>query len=254
MIGTAGGSTDEGGGDGACIEGDAGSDLQLGASVLAPGAAGDPGGFGGDVLFTAGRTLAVHAGIDTDAGLDPLSAGLGPGLGGSVTLQGCDVGVPAGVVVSANGEDGTNELDASGQTTVAGSVLAGLSNLIQYRDPTRPPLLTGATIMPHTTPVLAPTLPACVAGSTCGNGVVEPGEECDDGNTAPCDGSLSAHVSPTELRAWSMASSTARRGVRSARASSCRLATWPPDFPSAIQVLPGAAPSATRAASSSGAS
>jgi hypothetical protein len=80
MIGTAGGSTAEGGGDGACIEGDAGGDLQLGASVLAPGADGDPGGFGGDVLFTAGRTLAVHAGIDTDAGLDPLSAGLGPGL------------------------------------------------------------------------------------------------------------------------------------------------------------------------------
>jgi cysteine-rich repeat protein len=188
MIGSAGGSTAEGGGDGACIEGDAGGDLQLGASVLAPGADGDPGGFGGDVLFTAGRTLAVHAAIDTDAGLDPLTAGLGPGLGGSVTLQGCDLGVPAGVVVSANGEDGTNELDASGQMTLAGSVRAGLSNLIQYRDPTRPPLLTGATITPPTTPVLVTTLPACVAGSICGNGVLEPGEQCDDGNTAPCDG------------------------------------------------------------------
>ena len=188
MIGTAGGSTDEGGGDGACIEGDAGSDLQLGASVLAPGADGDPGGFGGDVLFTAGRTLAVHAGINTDAGLDPLSAGLGPGLGGSVTLQGCDLGVPAGVVVSANGDEGTNELDASGQMTLAGTVRAGLSNLIQYRDPAKPPVLTGAIIIPPTTPVLVPTLPACAVGSTCGNGTVEPGEQCDDGNTAPCDG------------------------------------------------------------------
>lgn len=36
--------------------------------------------------------------------------------------------------------------------------------------------------------------PVCQSNAVCGNGVVEPGEECDDANTAGCDGCSSACI------------------------------------------------------------
>src|SRR5204863_6991871 len=63
-------------------------------------------------------------------------------------------------------------------------------NRLEYLDPARlPQIAFGAALTPP--PVIAQNvnLPPCgTPPAQCGNGVVEDGEECDDGNNHSCDG------------------------------------------------------------------
>ena len=116
--------------------------------------------------------------------------------GGLVELHACTIGVPAGAQIRTDGVAGENLVQASGLLTIGGLVSSRPSgqNRFEYLDPARPPITLGtASILParDCAPLagcLTPTLVACAASAVCGNGVREPGEGCDDGNTLACDG------------------------------------------------------------------
>jgi cysteine-rich repeat protein len=135
-----------------------------------------------DQITSAGR---VHAnGTTTTA------------TGGFVQLTGCTVGIPAGAQLRSDGLVGENLLQASGQLTIGGLVSSRPTgeNRLEYLSALLPPITLGsATIAPTRDCApdpgcLNPSLVACSATAVCGNGVVEPGEQCDDGNTQACDG------------------------------------------------------------------
>jgi cysteine-rich repeat protein len=151
--------------------------------------------------------------IDGDISVD------GNQMAGMITVEACnDLTISATGSLSAHGEEGTISLLTHGVVRVAGSVVSGLSqglhgqNSIEYR--TTLPDLGGSTIVPppSQTGDLGPcnlcgngvvdTGEACDDGNliegdscdtnctvpACGNGIVDPNEGCDDGNTANCDG------------------------------------------------------------------
>jgi cysteine-rich repeat protein len=136
-------------------------------------------GIAGDVTVDAARTLSVEG---------PIRANGSPaGSGGTIDLEGCDLGVVAGAVLQTNGPDGENTLLAHGVMTLAGRLEAGSVNTLLYGDASRPPTITGV-IVPPAVPQLSTLPPPCAQPVTCGNGVVDGVEECDDGNTLACDG------------------------------------------------------------------
>src|SRR5262249_62350134 len=95
VIGTAGGSVEEGGG----FAGEFDAFAPLGSISLLDdldlvGGDGGGGGDGGDVSLVAGGTVTIGANIDSDGGLDTTTQGFGNGGGGSPLLQGCG-GAPA---------------------------------------------------------------------------------------------------------------------------------------------------------------
>jgi cysteine-rich repeat protein len=182
------------------------------------------GGFcGGDVLVSAGAvTIPSTATIDCDggdvagsieivAGGDITAAGklhaVGTGTqapeGGFISLTGCNVSVPSGALVRTDGGNAKNVLQSSGQLTIGGTVQARTSgeNRFEYLVPAKPPIILGTAVVQPTRDCapaagcLNPNLVACAAAAVCGNGIKEPGEDCDDGNATPCDGcSPSCHV------------------------------------------------------------
>jgi cysteine-rich repeat protein len=147
--------------------------LSLPAELDADGTAADSGGS----MELAGQVLQVGAAAKLHA-----NSGFG-----SITLTACTLGVAAGAQVSTTGEQSTNLFQASGLMTIAGTVVSGGVNIFQYLDPTRPPVVTGSVTPPPQVSV-NPALAPCHALAVCGNGRVEPGEQCDDGNNAACDG------------------------------------------------------------------
>ena len=110
--------------------------------------------------------------------------------GGVITLQGCNVTVNQSSEIRALGITGSNTIKGSGQITIRGKMTTapGGTNTIVYRDPALPPMITGQ-VNPAPTKTVDSTLPACPGETAaCGNGTLDPGEECDDGNTTSCDG------------------------------------------------------------------
>ncbi len=172
------------------------------------------GSCGGDMEADAaavslGTTAEVSADSAQDAGTVTLNAqqittfgklhatGTATGaLAGIVQLTGCTLNVPDGASIKSDGEKGENLLQASGQLTIGGTLSSRPSgeDRFEYRDPSKPPkFLSTALIRPTqdcapATGCLTSTLVACAASAVCGNGVQEPGEGCDDGNTDACDG------------------------------------------------------------------
>jgi cysteine-rich repeat protein len=174
-----------------------------GGDILASGAtaqlastsliAGDGAYFGGSVDLLAEQITAagkIH--------LNGTGAEGFPGSGGFIQLAGCTINVPQDAIMRTDGEMGQNLIQASGQLTIgAQTVLSSKpsgTNRFEYRDPTKPPIIAGsASIQPtqDCAPAkgcLTPTLPACATAAVCGNGIIEAGEGCDDGNTLACDG------------------------------------------------------------------
>lgn len=153
-------------------------DLTVSAAVVAAG-----GDFGGDIVMSAERLAAIAATLDargTDAGgfvtisstesLDLLGSILvdgtgGDGFGGTTTLQACTLRVLNGAKVSAAGS-GTNELLASGQMTINGTLAAGDDgvNRLVYRT-TLPLVGPGSAIHPEEDVVQNLALPCC--GDEC---------------------------------------------------------------------------------------
>ncbi|TMA52504.1 MAG: hypothetical protein E6J76_07140 [Deltaproteobacteria bacterium] len=165
---------------------------QAGREVRALAEVDADGDGGGVLLSTAVDALAgaVVAGPVTVGG--NLHAG-GDLLGGQMAVEACDVDLAAGAVFASSGAQARNVFRASGQMTIDGalSALPAGTNQLTYRDPARPPLVgADAVITPTAVANVDSSLPPC--GAVCGNGIVELGEQCDDGATngtpgAACD-------------------------------------------------------------------
>jgi cysteine-rich repeat protein len=173
---------------------------------------------GGSLAFEAHRNLTLGS-IDVHGGAD--------GFGGSVDATAwCSLTLPAAARLDASGLGGTNSLASGGALTVAGTMIAGSDNFIQYRSASDPISITGsitpnspAEINPNLTPCggfppppdcgngkldqgevcdgnlgTCPQNQACSSNCSCqtvprcGDGTKDPGEACDDGNTVSCDG------------------------------------------------------------------
>jgi cysteine-rich repeat protein len=190
------------GGTGAAIDLEAGPLL----TITAPIDVGNPRGDGGSIAATADE-VRVQAELNANGDGGDISLGTrrplattvaGPvtitgnvhasGASGSIFVEGCDVSVPAAGRLTTDGAPGgENFLQASGQMTIAGTLSARSDgrNLLQFRD--RAPVL-GPNITPAAIQQPTPTLRPCAGVPVCGNGVREPGEECDDDNLTACDG------------------------------------------------------------------
>lgn len=139
----------------------------------------------------AGGTLDAVApqSIDVRGALDASASGAS-GVGGTITLQSCAVNVARTGSLDTRGplpRDGFagNTIRASGALTVAGTVRAGVQNRFVHKG--APPVVSG-TVTPAAIVLLDATLPDCPRTPACGDGVLDAGEACDDGNTVSCDG------------------------------------------------------------------
>ncbi|HWP65553.1 MAG TPA: DUF4215 domain-containing protein [Candidatus Limnocylindria bacterium] len=196
------------GGDGGDITVAAGQDLFLNAPVTMFGTV--PDGFGGTGDFIAGGSIVQNQPIDAtgkrtfgaggsvtffaqeDLTLGTIAAGglCESCIGGEVEATAwCDLSLPAGRTLSAEGLGGRVALTGGGAITVAGNILAGDDLTIRHRPDSPAPMLTG-TLSPTPAVIASDTVVQCGGPPlpTCGNNILEPGEECDDGNDVDCDG------------------------------------------------------------------
>lgn len=182
-------SIDNFAGDGGTFLLAAGRDLSLaaGASVVAAGAR--PDGAGGTFdAESVGETML--------AGTVSMVAKGGRGLGGSIAVRACDVEVMTSSKLENVGDGGENVITGSraivahpGATMTADA--GSGTNTFRYRDASNPPLLQ-ATIVPAPTLQVVPQLPPCedvpptttttMPQGTCGDGILDDGEDCDDGD------------------------------------------------------------------------
>lgn len=170
-------SADNFGGDGGVIalsaEGDA--TIEAGAKAEADGAI--PDGFGGEIEILAGGDVAVAGGVSA-------KANGGQGGGGVIDLSGCAIELESTASIVNDGEAGENLVTAreSFVTRLGSKLLADRAtgmNTILYRDPDD--LSLQGTIDPPPALERTPELQSC---QRCGNGVVDGGEDCDDGDAA----------------------------------------------------------------------
>ena len=158
------------------------------ASIHADGGPGDGGGDGGTIDLE-GRDVVTDDVVRANAGTSA-------NLVGQITLVGCNVTVNKASEIRTLGGQGAaapdfgNLIRASGKATISGNLLTTppSPNTIVYRDSTMLPAISG-TVTPPPTEMLDPTLPPCPAPTAaCGDGTLDSGEQCDDGNTVSCDG------------------------------------------------------------------
>ena len=191
-------SLDNFGGDGGTFLLSAGGDLSVspGASLIAAGARPDG----------AGGTLdASSEGTTTLAGEVSLIAKGTRGIGGSLAIRACEIEIAATGALTNSGEGGDNVLTglraiaARPGASVTADAATG-TNTIRYRDESSPPLLQ-ATFVPPPVLQVIPELPRCadesttttttgsatttttVSSGTCGDGSLDSGEDCDDGDS-----------------------------------------------------------------------
>lgn len=139
------------------------------------------GGTAGEFFVSVGRDIEISGSVLSNGG-DAL-------VGGNVLLSGCFVDLIVGANIDNRADFSTNTLIARTQASVrAGASLSAggsnASNTVRYRNANIPPLLSGI-VSPSPVLELDETLPSCPA---CGNGVLDDGETCDDGNVSGGDG------------------------------------------------------------------
>jgi cysteine-rich repeat protein len=114
------------------------------------------------------------------------------GGGGSIYLQGCNLTTDTFGWLVNFGDKCNNTLRASGQMTIAGRVqaLPNGTNILEFLDPTKPPVRTGREPEPPAPFVRNASLPGCQppVPPVCGDGDPTGVEGCDDGNLTSCDG------------------------------------------------------------------
>lgn len=152
-------------------------------------------GGGGRVDLLSDEDIRVGNSVVTD----------GSTAGGRVDALACMVTVcgqnnplcPAGATgsLSSRGSGGTNRLVGRGRqeigsseiessVIVLGSIVAAAANQLVYTQGGQEPVVFGSA-SPQATLIADPSLTPC---PICGNGVTEPPEQCDDGNTNDGDG------------------------------------------------------------------
>jgi cysteine-rich repeat protein len=116
-------------------------------------------------------------------------------VSGSITLESCDLTVAVSGRLTTAGSNALNHLQSSRQMTIAGQVIAGPpgTNRFEYRNKPGlvPVIAPGSVVQPPATQRDSASLLPCVDTApqpVCGNGMIESGETCDDGNQVPCDG------------------------------------------------------------------
>ncbi len=203
LKGEAGG---DGGGDGGELEVISGDSLDISAAIDLRGAA--PDGSGGTASFTAdvdvtqtSSVLAQGQGQESAGGsveynaerkivLGPINAfGGGQGFGGSVLATAwCELVLPQGANVVTTALGGENTFRSGGILTIAGNATAGMTNHVNHR--TGATVTLTGTIQPAATVFVDDNLVPCggLPSPGCGNGLPDPGEQCDDGNAESCDG------------------------------------------------------------------
>jgi len=139
------------------------------------------GGVGGLVTVGSDQKLSI-SGVIASSGT---SAGQAVGR---FEFHGCRIDVADGASISNLSASGRNAFYVADRLKVfAGATVragTGGQNRIQYRDPAAPPQLLGA-VTPTPTLSVNTSLPTC---PLCGNGTINLGETCDDGNVAGGDG------------------------------------------------------------------
>lgn len=197
----SGGTTCAGG----AIEISAGEDVVTAVGVEIDAAGSGAEGYGGSFVLYAGRDATVRT-VDLSATADSGSidataervldvvgtidarASGSEAIGGEAVLKGCTLNVAPGASIDVRGDDDDSGiwLTSSGQITVAGTLRSDWENRFIYRSAA--PITAGATIV--LAPILdhQPGLPACVDPIQCGDGDLDGGETCDDGNRLSCDG------------------------------------------------------------------
>lgn len=178
--------------------------VRLSGAVAASGAV--PDGDGGEVTATAALDI-VQTGAIVAQGRTAFGTGgfvdysaqravtLGPidvsGTctecgGGDVDAIGfCDVTLPGGVAVISQGVNGGVRFSTGDTMRVAGIVTATGRVDLLHRDPGTLPNTAGSVIIPDPLIMVDSLIPqcGCMAGA-CGDGVLNCGEACDDGNVA----------------------------------------------------------------------
>ena len=200
-----------GGGD---LLADAGRDITMGASVSANGSSASAQG--GTIELTAGE--AVDASLTVTSSFDAIG-GSQSGPGPSMTLAGCDLTIDPSVKIDAQGGVDTGGNPGGADINLvslrpmnlgaASEYLAGPGGSISLRYPVGadPIIGAGAVFSPAATTVEGPTSGFLVCPG-CGNGILEVGEECDDGNGLDgdcCTSSCTIEPAATVCRAASNA-------------------------------------------------
>jgi cysteine-rich repeat protein len=132
---------------------------------------------GGGSLVLQAQQIVLNAGTDINAD---------GGQGSVVQLTGCQITVASGAKIESIGSPASNLLQASGAMMIAGTVTATSGGTNRFEWLTSQPTISG-TVNPPATIAQNLTLTPCRVAA-CGNGTVDPGEECDDGNNVSCDG------------------------------------------------------------------
>src|SRR2546427_4670037 len=165
---------------GGCMEADAGAAVSIGTTAEV----------NADSAQDAGMVTLNAQQITTAGKLHATGTATGA-LAGLVELTGCTLNVPNGASIKTDGASGENLLQASGQLTIGGTLSSRPNgkDRFEYRNPSKRPILLSTALIRPTqdcapaTGCLTSTLVACAASAVCGNGVQEPGEGGDDGNT-----------------------------------------------------------------------
>ncbi len=153
----------------------AGGDVRLGAINL------NSPGSGGMMIAGTQRKITFEDTVD-------LRGTSTDGFGGLLEVTACEIDLAPGGSIDSSGRFafpgvGRNLLRASGAMTLRGTLTASDGNELRYK--TVAPVITG-TVTPSPVLIVDSTLADCAAG--CGNGALDAGEVCDDGNLIGCDG------------------------------------------------------------------
>ena len=163
----------------------AGGDLDLSCdgaldSAATVDASGATNGVGGRIFATAGGDATISGPWKTAGAETAFSVG-------ELVLEGCHVVVAAALDNAA--QAGRNRITAHESLTIGQAASldasgAGATNTLRYRSAGKPPRLLGSVA-----PAPALVVDAALAGCpVCGNGELDQGESCDDGNLAAGDG------------------------------------------------------------------
>lgn len=174
-----------GGGD---VLADAGRDIAMGALVSAN--ATNAGSQGGTIALTAGQ--AVDAGLTVTSNIDAIG-GTQSGPGPSIILAGCDLTVAPAVNIDVHGGVDQGGTPGGADLTLvslrsmnlgaSSQYLSGPGGSVTLRHPVgEAPIIGAGVVFDPTETTIVGSTAGFLTCPGCGNGILEAGEDCDDGN------------------------------------------------------------------------